>query len=242
MKKFLLFLLLYAVAATALLLYGYRRHRTEVERLTQNQTTLSARATLYRNQLDEASASVQALRLRCAEFEELRADDAERIRRLGLRLRRLESVATSVATTDLTMQAPLLTETGMTRSAKQHDSIPARLRPGLDTIVPTPPSPRQASLLHRNLQSGCPQPTFGPSDSTRRHFHWHDTWNTVDGIVTADSVLCRVTGVDTLRQIVHRIPHRFLFFRWGTKALRQEISSSNPHTRIVYTEYIRLER
>lgn len=47
---------------------------------------------------------------------------------------------------------------------------------------------------------------------------------------------------DTLRQIVHRIPRRFLFIRWGTKALRQEIISSNPHTRIVYSEYIRIER
>ena len=40
----------------------------------------------------------------------------------------------------------------------------------------------------------------------------------------------------------HRIPRRFLFIRWGTKALRQEIISSNPHTRIVYSEYIRIER
>ena len=37
-------------------------------------------------------------------------------------------------------------------------------------------------------------------------------------------------------------PRRFLFIRWGTKALRQEIISSNPHTRIVYSEYIRIER
>ena len=57
-----------------------------------------------------------------------------------------------------------------------------------------------------------------------------------------DSVHCRIHSVDTLRQIVHRIPHRFLFIRWGTKALRQEIVSQNPHTRIVYTEYIRIER
>ena len=55
-------------------------------------------------------------------------------------------------------------------------------------------------------------------------------------------LVCRVRSVDTLHQVVHRIPRRFLFIRWGTKALRQEIVSSNPHTRIVYTEYVRLER
>ena len=48
--------------------------------------------------------------------------------------------------------------------------------------------------------------------------------------------------VDTLRQAVHRIPRRFLFIRWGTKALRQEIVSTNPHTRIVYAEYVKIER
>jgi len=51
-----------------------------------------------------------------------------------------------------------------------------------------------------------------------------------------------VTSTDTLRQIVHRVPRRFLFIRWGTKAIRQEIVSTNPHTRIVYTEYIDMRR
>lgn len=37
-----------------------------------------------------------------------------------------------------------------------------------------------------------------------------------------------------------RVSQRFLFIRWGTKAIRQEVVSSNPHTRIVYTDYIKL--
>ena len=78
-------------------------------------------------------------------------------------------------------------------------------------------------------------------DSLRR-FRWSDPWVTVEGILGRDSVACRIESRDTLRQIVHRIPRRFLFIRWGTKALRQEIISSNPHTRIVYSEYIRIER
>lgn len=78
-------------------------------------------------------------------------------------------------------------------------------------------------------------------DSLRR-FRWSDPWVTVEGVLGRDSVACRIESRDTLRQIVHRIPRRFLFIRWGTKALRQEIISSNPHTRIVYSEYIRIER
>ncbi len=76
---------------------------------------------------------------------------------------------------------------------------------------------------------------------TVRVFRWRDAWVEVEGCVGADSLRCRVTSVDTLRQVVHRIPRRFLFIRWGTKALRQEIRSSNPHSRIVYSEYVRIE-
>lgn len=77
---------------------------------------------------------------------------------------------------------------------------------------------------------------------TLRTFRWRDPWVQLEGTLGADSVCCRIRSTDTLRQIVHRIPRRFLFIRWGTKALRQEIVSSNPHTRIVYSEYVRIER
>ena len=77
---------------------------------------------------------------------------------------------------------------------------------------------------------------------TVRLFRWADRWVTVEGCIAADSVHCRVASCDTLVQVVHRIPRRFLFIRWGTKALRQEIVSANPHTHIVYAEQLRIER
>lgn len=75
---------------------------------------------------------------------------------------------------------------------------------------------------------------------TLRVFHWRDEWVTVDGRMGQDSVTCEVTSIDTLRQVVHRVPRRFLFIRYGVKAIRQEIVSSNPHSRIVYADYIEL--
>lgn len=75
-----------------------------------------------------------------------------------------------------------------------------------------------------------------------RTFRWRDPWVTVEGLIERDSVACRVESIDTLRQVVHRVPRRFLFIRWGTKAIRQEVMSSNPHTRIVYTEYIEFKK
>ena len=197
MKKYLF---LYAVAVTALLVYGYGRYRRENRRLTQNQHALAAGIERYRTRLGQEAASVQALRLRCAEFEELRAADAAEIRRLGIELRRLEAAARTATATKVEIRTPV------------RHTVVVRLR---DTLVVR---------------------------DTLRLFRWRDAWVRVEGAVTADSVLCRVESTDTLRQVVHRIPRRFLFIRWGTKALRQEIVPSNPHTRIVYSEYVKIER
>ena len=77
---------------------------------------------------------------------------------------------------------------------------------------------------------------------TVRSFRWRDPWVTVEGRIRGDSADCRVESVDTLRQVVHRVPRRFLFIRFGTKAVRQEIVSSNPPTRIVYAAYVRFAK
>ena len=143
---------------------------------------------------------MQALRLRCGEFETLRAADAGEIRRLGIRICRLEAAAKAVAVTDAEIRTPLRD----TVVVRIHDTLPVR--------------------------------------DTARVFRWRDTWVSVEGRIGRDSVACRIRSVDTLRQAVHRIPRRFLFIRWGTKALRQEIVSTNPHTRIVYAEYVKIER
>ena len=206
MKKYLF---LYAVLITALLAYGYTRYRHETRRLTQNQNALASGIEHYRTRLGQEAASVQALRLRCAEFEELRAadaaeslraGDADTIRRLGIRLRRLEAVAKTVTATSVDLRTPVR-----------------------DTVV----------LLRRD--------TLRIRD-TLKLFRWRDAWVTVEGRIRTDSVACRVQSTDTLRQVVHRVPRRFLFIRWGTKALRQEIVSSNPHTRIIYSDYVKFER
>lgn len=202
-------LICYAVAATALLLWAlhaYRTARLENRRLEENQTTLLSETEHYRTRLGEEAASAQALRLRCAEFETLRAADARRIRDLGIRLRRMEASAKSTTRTRVEVRAPL------------HDTLVGR-------------------IVRRSDTTACVQRW-----DTLRSFRWRDPWVTVEGSIDADSVCCRIESVDTLHQIVHRIPRRFLFIRWGTKALRQEIVSSNPHTRIVHTEYIKIER
>ena len=75
MKKYLV---LYAVAVTALFVCSHRRYRAENRRLVQNQTALAAEVAHYRTQAGQEAASAQVLRLRCGEFEALRAADAKR--------------------------------------------------------------------------------------------------------------------------------------------------------------------
>lgn len=70
---------------------------------------------------------------------------------------------------------------------------------------------------------------------------WRDPWVTVTGGLAGKELKLNISSVDTLTQIVYRVPKQFWFIKYGTKAIRQEIVSSNPHTKIVYTEYVELE-
>ena len=78
---------------------------------------------------------------------------------------------------------------------------------------------------------------------TLKAFCWKDPpWAFVDGVIDSGKVDLSISTNDTIIQIVHRVPKKFLFFRFGTKAIRQEIISKNPHNRIIYSEYIELKK
>lgn len=83
---------------------------------------------------------------------------------------------------------------------------------------------------------------FEPILDKGEGFEWSDKWVTVKGVILNEKVECTIESVDTLHQILHRVPRKFLCFRFGTKAIRQEIISTNPHTKVVYAEYIELSR
>ena len=73
---------------------------------------------------------------------------------------------------------------------------------------------------------------------TMKSFTWSDYWTDIAGTLHNNEAKIAIHSVDTLRQIVHRVPKRFLWFKFGTKAIRQEIVSSNPHNKIVYSEFV----
>ena len=69
-----------------------------------------------------------------------------------------------------------------------------------------------------------------------------DHHNTISATLQSDTLTLSLSSIDTLHQIIHRVPRRFWFIRYGTKAIRQEVWSSNPNTQLIYTEYIELPR
>ena len=58
------------------------------------------------------------------------------------------------------------------------------------------------------------------------------------GTIRGDSFTARIESRDTLQMIIHRVPKRFLFFRYGTKGVRMDVVSQNPHTRLSYPKVI----
>ena len=187
-----------AVALVAIVVSGFiiAHLARENERLRRNESALRHGVELYRTESGRSAAAVEALEMEVAEFRELHRDAAKEIASLGIRLRRAESVAQSVAVTTLT------------------DTVVVR-----DTIVV-----RDTVAV------------------AARHFAAEDAWSRVEAILFVDSVQYAVRTIDTLHQVVHRVPRRFLFIPYGTKAIRQEVWSSNPNVELVYTEYIELPK
>lgn len=168
----------------------------ENERLRRNEYALMQGVEYYRTQNNRSAASVAALEVEVAEFRALNREAAKEIASLGIRLRRAESVARSVAVTTLADTVVLC------------DTIIVR-----DTVA-----------------------------VSARHFATADVWSRVEGILFGDSLRYAVRTTDTLHQVVHRVPRKFMFIPYGTKAIRQEVWLSNPNTELVYTEYIELPR
>jgi hypothetical protein len=71
---------------------------------------------------------------------------------------------------------------------------------------------------------------------------YSDPWLSFSGCLRADSFIGQIHARDTLDIVVHRIPRRFLFFRWGCKAVKMEAVGKNPHTQLTYLKYVRFAK
>lgn len=72
--------------------------------------------------------------------------------------------------------------------------------------------------------------------------NWRDPWVSLNGVLDGENFSAKIESVDTLTHVVHRVPKKFLFFRYGVKAIKLDVVSKNPHSKIVFTEYIELKK
>lgn len=211
--------------------------------LRANIASLQDGVTLYRTRWNESAASVQRLTLTLAELREEHRRDVERIRSLGIRLRRVESLSLAATTTQLSLALPL---TNTIAYADNSEQVGADSIANIDHIGG---GIEADSLVHNHdirteigTDSTAISHDICEAVEKIHHFSHHTPWVHIEGEVRRDTLLLDYHSIDTLHQIVHRVPRKFLFLRFGTKAIRQEIVSSNPHTKIVYSEYIELRR
>lgn len=231
MKKVPIITLIITVVALLLLVGSWwiiQRQCSENRRLSESNRTLAEQNQALASRLNHSDhlvasqrLSIGRLRMTIGELEELRREDAERIRALGVGLRNVRTytlTTTSTLLDTLLAASPQSTVGKVVRAERLADSLTSeRLTDSLNS-----------ERLADNL--------------TDTAIHWRDPW--VDLSLTPQpdgSTHLHLLCHDTLTQVVHRIPHRWWIFRWGTKALRQEIRSSNPHTKIVFSEYIEIE-
>lgn len=71
---------------------------------------------------------------------------------------------------------------------------------------------------------------------------WSDPWITLRGDIEGDSMQVHIESRDTLQMVVHRVPKKFLFFRYGTKGVRMDVVGQNPYSRLSYPRIIMFKK
>lgn len=93
-------------------------------------------------------------------------------------------------------------------------------------------TPVRDSIVYRDREQ--------PPD-TLRCFNFSDDYLKVNGCIEKDTFNGKVESLDTLIHAAHRVPKKFLFFKFGCKAIELEVVSKNPHSKITYSRYIELK-
>lgn len=75
---------------------------------------------------------------------------------------------------------------------------------------------------------------------TLRCFEFNDGWVQANGCINkAGRLQADFVSNDTVLIVAHKVPKRFLFFRYGCKYIELNVTTSNPHTRLESARYIK---
>lgn len=77
---------------------------------------------------------------------------------------------------------------------------------------------------------------------TLQVLRWADAWVQLNGIIRRGRFTGSITSQDTLTVAIHRVPKKFLFFRWGCKRVDVSVSSSNPHSNINEVQCVEIRK
>lgn len=217
MNKTLLIALVACLIALVASVGTCRRNASERERLDNNQAVLFDTLRTYHVRDSLNAASIGTLQLQLSEFKEHRAADVALIRDLGLRLRRVDAVAKTATVGTYNVKAELTPVRQPFDRSMRNDSV----------FQVASDKASESALKKTEAQ----------------RFAIHTPYLDIDGTVERDSLSAAIEIRDTLVQVLHRVPRFKLLGIWfGTKGVRQEIVSKNPHTRIVAAEYIEIKR
>jgi len=209
MNKFLVSLIAGLMVALMVSVKSCDRNAQEAERLGDNQRSLMTMVRKYMTKDSLSVASVERLTLTNKEFESYCGELKATVDALNLKVKRLQSVSST--------------------GVKSVYSVSG---------VFTSPS----SLLSKGEgESPSDLVSLSSSDSSAalsRCIDYENEWISFSGCEQEGVFSGRVETRDTLVTVVHRVPKKWWFIRWGTKAVRQEVMSKNPYSRIEYTEYI----
>jgi hypothetical protein len=171
----------------------------EAERYKYRHNTDALLSDVKRLRIDSTTTAIdiKTLRLTVDEYRQYRAEDAEKIRKMGVKLNDLQLAAKH----SLEINAPL--------EAELKDSVIVR-----DTV----------RVNIKTVEINTP-------------------YLQLNGTIENNRLLGKIHLPVTLQQAVWIEPkYRFLWWRWGTKAIHQTVSSDNPYVEIRYSEVIEIRK
>lgn len=217
MIKYLLLTIALLVAALILTARSCTTIRSDRNRLSGNQAVLFSEARAYAVRDSLSALGQGVLRMELDELRHARAKDAQLIADMGVRLKRVNSVAKIATIGTYEIKAAI------TPAQKQSD------RPMLNDSVFQSASDKAMNNALKNTEA--------------QRFALQTPYIDINGIVENDSVSASIAVRDTIVQVLHRVPRFKLLGIWfGTRGVRQEVVSKNPHTTITAAEYIEIIR
>lgn len=181
---------------------GYQHARIqeeEAEKEAYQNNTHTLLGQIERLQIDSTTSAVKVntLQLVVDEYKQYRAEDAELIKQLGVKLKNVKSTAKST----VEVEAPI-------------NTVVIR-----DTVF--------QEVSSHEIQS----------------IQYSDDYIKFDGKIEFDSLTAKINVPITLTQVLYKIPkHKFLWWSWGCKQVKQVISCDNPYVNIKYSEFIELKK